>query len=112
MWTIVPDRKKEEDLSYIKKPSDWSGLDVYFIGMNIFLEFLARNIQHIFVFIRKRRQHYIFIGFDSLSQMSFRRKLPKTVKYIEEEFDAVVLDGMQRSFNNNIRKRNISFFHE
>ncbi|VDM11989.1 unnamed protein product [Wuchereria bancrofti] len=63
LWTIVPDRKKEEDLSHIKKPSDWSGLDVY------------------------------FIGFDSLSQMSFRRKLPKTVKYIEEEFDAVVLDG-------------------
>lgn len=31
--------------------------------------------------------------------MSFRRKLPKTVKYIEEEMDAVVLDGMQRSFN-------------
>uniref|UniRef100_A0A158Q6Z7 Uncharacterized protein n=1 Tax=Elaeophora elaphi TaxID=1147741 RepID=A0A158Q6Z7_9BILA len=63
LWTIVPDRKKEEDLSYIKKPAKWSGLDVY------------------------------FIGFDSLSQMSFRRKLPKTVKYIEEELDAVVLDG-------------------
>ncbi|KAK6111077.1 hypothetical protein QQG55_42215 [Brugia pahangi] len=63
LWTIVPDRKKEEDLSHIKKSPDWSGLDVY------------------------------FIGFDSLSQMSFRRKLPKTVKYIEEEFDAVVLDG-------------------
>uniref|UniRef100_A0A915PL71 DUF229 domain-containing protein n=1 Tax=Setaria digitata TaxID=48799 RepID=A0A915PL71_9BILA len=63
LWTVVPDRKKEEDLSHIKKPSDWSGLDVY------------------------------FIGFDSLSQLSFRRKLPKTVKFIEEEFDGVVLDG-------------------
>ncbi|VDK85954.1 unnamed protein product [Litomosoides sigmodontis] len=63
LWTIVPDRKKEEALSHIKKPAQWSGLDVY------------------------------FIGFDSLSQMSFRRKLPKTVKYIEEELDAVVLDG-------------------
>uniref|UniRef100_A0A1I7VZ31 DUF229 domain-containing protein n=1 Tax=Loa loa TaxID=7209 RepID=A0A1I7VZ31_LOALO len=92
LWTIVPDRKKEEDLSYIKKPSDWSGLDVYFIGVDIF-EFFARNMQHVFMFLRKQKYHYIFIGFDSLSQMSFRRKLPKTVKYIEEEFDAVVLDG-------------------
>ncbi|VDK68396.1 unnamed protein product [Onchocerca ochengi] len=63
LWTIVPDRKKVEDLSHIKKSSQWSGLDVY------------------------------FIGFDSLSQMSFRRKLPKTVKFIEEELDAVVLNG-------------------
>lgn len=39
--------------------------------------------------------------------MSFRRKLPKTVKYIEEEFDAVVLDGEQCSLNN-IKKRSIS----
>ncbi|CAJ0601293.1 unnamed protein product [Cylicocyclus nassatus] len=34
-----------------------------------------------------------FLGFDSLSQMSFRRKLPKSVKVLEEVFDAVVLNG-------------------
>ncbi|VDK49565.1 unnamed protein product [Anisakis simplex] len=33
------------------------------------------------------------LGFDSLSQMSFRRKLPLTVKYVEETLEAVVLDG-------------------
>ncbi|CAJ0604862.1 unnamed protein product [Cylicocyclus nassatus] len=34
-----------------------------------------------------------FLGFDSLSQMSFRRKLPKSVKVIEEILEAVVLQG-------------------
>ncbi|VDM72817.1 unnamed protein product [Strongylus vulgaris] len=34
-----------------------------------------------------------FLGFDSLSQMSFRRKLPKSVQVIEETLGAVVLNG-------------------
>lgn len=33
------------------------------------------------------------LSFDSLSQMSFRRNLPKTVKFIEEEIGSVVLNG-------------------
>uniref|UniRef100_A0A914CD67 DUF229 domain containing protein n=1 Tax=Acrobeloides nanus TaxID=290746 RepID=A0A914CD67_9BILA len=41
----------------------WSGLDVY------------------------------FLGFDSLSQMSFRRQLPKTVKFLEESMQSVILNG-------------------
>lgn len=45
------------------QPDDWSGLDVYFLGM------------------------------DSLSQMTYRRKLPKTVKYLEEVMGSVVLNG-------------------
>ncbi|KJH41424.1 hypothetical protein DICVIV_12604 [Dictyocaulus viviparus] len=34
-----------------------------------------------------------FLGFDSLSQMSFRRKLPKTVKVLEETLKSVILNG-------------------
>ncbi|CAI5447479.1 unnamed protein product [Caenorhabditis angaria] len=34
-----------------------------------------------------------FLGFDSLSQMSFRRKLPNTVKFLEETMESVVLNG-------------------
>ncbi|KHJ92230.1 hypothetical protein OESDEN_07888 [Oesophagostomum dentatum] len=34
-----------------------------------------------------------FLGFDSLSQMSFRRKLPLSVKVLEETLGAVVLNG-------------------
>ncbi|RCN50084.1 hypothetical protein ANCCAN_03915 [Ancylostoma caninum] len=58
-------RKKDEDL--LKRGSalspDGSGLNVY------------------------------FLGFDSLSQMSFRRKMPKSVDVLEKTLDAVVLDG-------------------
>ncbi|KHN79853.1 hypothetical protein Tcan_07595 [Toxocara canis] len=64
LWTIVPNETRVMELKKKKRPSDWSGLDVY------------------------------FIGFDSLSQMSFRRKLPLTVKYVEERLEAVVLDGL------------------
>uniref|UniRef100_F1KSG8 non-specific serine/threonine protein kinase n=2 Tax=Ascaris TaxID=6251 RepID=F1KSG8_ASCSU len=63
LWTLVPNSARVEELAKVKRPTDWSGLDVY------------------------------FIGFDSLSQMSFRRKLPLTVKFVEEELGAVVLDG-------------------
>ncbi|KAK6055672.1 hypothetical protein COOONC_06821 [Cooperia oncophora] len=34
-----------------------------------------------------------FLGFDSLSQMSFRRKLPKTVEVLENSLGSVVLNG-------------------
>ncbi|WKY03684.1 hypothetical protein Q1695_004996 [Nippostrongylus brasiliensis] len=34
-----------------------------------------------------------FLGFDSLSQMSFRRKLPKTVQLLEGTLGSVVLNG-------------------
>lgn len=64
MWTVVPNTTRLEYLNKIEKPKDWSGLDVY------------------------------FIGYDSLSQMSFRRKLPKTVKFIEEVLEGVVLNGI------------------
>ncbi|CAI2352336.1 unnamed protein product [Caenorhabditis sp. 36 PRJEB53466] len=42
----------------------------------------------------KRKSYNIyFLGFDSLSQMSFRRKLPKTVKFLEETLGSTVLNG-------------------
>ncbi|EYB84592.1 hypothetical protein Y032_0314g2249 [Ancylostoma ceylanicum] len=58
-------RKKDEDLlkSGSKPSPDGSGLNVY------------------------------FLGFDSLSQMTFRRKLKKSVDVLEKTFGAVVLDG-------------------
>uniref|UniRef100_A0A914ZF39 Uncharacterized protein n=1 Tax=Parascaris univalens TaxID=6257 RepID=A0A914ZF39_PARUN len=62
LWTLIPNDTRVQELAYAKRPNDWSGLDVY------------------------------FIGFDSLSQMSFRRKLPLTVKFVEQELGAVVLD--------------------
>ncbi|VDD90552.1 unnamed protein product [Enterobius vermicularis] len=34
-WTVVANDSRVEALSQIKKPEDWSGLDVYFIGYNI-----------------------------------------------------------------------------
>lgn len=34
-----------------------------------------------------------FLGFDSLSQMSFRRKLPKTVEVLEKTLGSIVLNG-------------------
>uniref|UniRef100_A0A0N4WMR4 Sulfatase domain-containing protein n=1 Tax=Haemonchus placei TaxID=6290 RepID=A0A0N4WMR4_HAEPC len=34
-----------------------------------------------------------FLGFDSLSHMSFRRKMPKTVEVLEKSLGAVVLNG-------------------
>ncbi|GMT10823.1 hypothetical protein PFISCL1PPCAC_2120, partial [Pristionchus fissidentatus] len=35
----------------------------------------------------------LMLSFDSVSQMTFRRKLPKTVKFLEESLKAVVLNG-------------------
>lgn len=35
----------------------------------------------------------LFLGFDSLSQQAFRRNLPLTVDYLEEEMGSVVLNG-------------------
>ena len=39
-----------------------------------------------------------FLGFDSLSQMSFRRNLPKTVGFLENVMEAVVLNGFNWPF--------------
>ncbi|GMS80429.1 hypothetical protein PENTCL1PPCAC_2604, partial [Pristionchus entomophagus] len=41
----------------------------------------------------KKRWSVLMISFDSVSQMTFRRKLPKTVKYLEEELGTIVLNG-------------------
>lgn len=61
--TIVPKEDKIKVLMNKQKPKDWSGLNIY------------------------------FLGFDSLSQMAFRRNLPKTTKFLEETMGAVVLNG-------------------
>ena len=61
--TIVPQEETIKSLKDIKKPNDWSGLNVH------------------------------FLGFDSLSQMSFRRNLPKSVEYLEKVMGSVVLNG-------------------
>ncbi|VDM44229.1 unnamed protein product [Toxocara canis] len=63
LLTVLPKTKRVEQLRAIRKPSDWSGLDVF------------------------------FLGFDSLSQMSFRRKLPRTTRFLEEKLNAVILNG-------------------
>ncbi|GMS95831.1 hypothetical protein PENTCL1PPCAC_18006 [Pristionchus entomophagus] len=63
MMNVVRLEKREEELKRAKRGEDWSGLDVY------------------------------FLGFDSLSQMSFRRTLPKTVEFLENELGSVVLNG-------------------
>lgn len=41
----------------------------------------------------KKPYNVYFLGFDSLSQMSFRRKLPKTVDFLEKKLGSVVLNG-------------------
>ncbi|EFO84083.1 hypothetical protein CRE_16932 [Caenorhabditis remanei] len=41
----------------------------------------------------KKAYNVYFLGFDSLSQMSFRRKLPETVKFLEKTLGSVVLNG-------------------
>uniref|UniRef100_A0A8R1E3N2 Uncharacterized protein n=1 Tax=Caenorhabditis japonica TaxID=281687 RepID=A0A8R1E3N2_CAEJA len=41
----------------------------------------------------KKAYNVYFLGFDSLSQMSFRRKLPQTVKFLEETLGSTVLNG-------------------
>ncbi|KAI1709196.1 hypothetical protein Ddc_13969 [Ditylenchus destructor] len=61
--TIVPNKAKIEELQQVKRDDDWSGLNVY------------------------------ILGFDSLSQMSFRRNLPKTTEYLENVMNASVFNG-------------------
>lgn len=63
MMNVVRLDKRVEELAEKKRGEDWSGLNVY------------------------------FLGFDSLSQMSFRRTLPKTVEFLENELGSVVLNG-------------------
>ncbi|GMR62931.1 hypothetical protein PMAYCL1PPCAC_33126 [Pristionchus mayeri] len=41
----------------------------------------------------KKRWSVLMMSFDSVSQMTFRRKLPKTAKFLEEELGTVVLNG-------------------
>jgi hypothetical protein len=51
--------------------------------------------------LRMKRKHHnvnrtmnvYILSFDSLSQMSFRRNLPKTVKFLEEDMDFTVFNG-------------------
>lgn len=61
--TAVPRKEAVERARSATKPNNWSGLNVY------------------------------VLGFDSLSQMAMRRSLPKTVKYLEDAMQAVVLNG-------------------
>ncbi|GMR50749.1 hypothetical protein PMAYCL1PPCAC_20944, partial [Pristionchus mayeri] len=47
---------------------------------------------------KQQRDHYkkwnvLMVSFDSVSQMTFRRKLPKTVRFLEEKLEAVVMNG-------------------
>ncbi|KAK0413603.1 hypothetical protein QR680_006898 [Steinernema hermaphroditum] len=63
LMTVVRNETKVKNLKTKKQPKDWSGLNVYFFGL------------------------------DSLSQMAYRRSLPKTVEYFEKEMKGVVLDG-------------------
>ncbi|GMT08917.1 hypothetical protein PFISCL1PPCAC_214, partial [Pristionchus fissidentatus] len=41
----------------------------------------------------KTKPSVLILSFDSLSQMTFRRKLPKTVNFLEKQMEAVVLNG-------------------
>ena len=52
-----------------------------------------------------------FLGFDSLSQMSFRRKLKKTVKVLEDIIGSVVLNGILFSFENELFTFSSETFH-
>jgi hypothetical protein len=62
--TITPNNTIIERLRRIKKPADWSGLNVY------------------------------IIGFDSLSRLTFQRKMRQSFKYLTEQLDAVFLEGL------------------
>lgn len=64
--TIVPDAKTVERSKQTKRPAAWSGLNVH------------------------------FLGFDSLSQMNFRRNLPKSVDFLENTMGSVVLNGTRQ----------------
>uniref|UniRef100_A0A915EAU1 Protein kinase domain-containing protein n=1 Tax=Ditylenchus dipsaci TaxID=166011 RepID=A0A915EAU1_9BILA len=61
--TVVPKLDKLKKLKTMKKTSSWSGLNVY------------------------------ILGFDSLSQMAFRRSLPETTEYLEKVMKSVVFNG-------------------
>ncbi|TKR68068.1 hypothetical protein L596_024110 [Steinernema carpocapsae] len=63
LMTVVPQKERLAELKTKHQPADWSGLNVFIMGM------------------------------DSLSQMAFRRVLPKTVAYFEKMMEGVVLNG-------------------
>ena len=60
---LVPSDAAIKRARQAERPKDWSGLNVF------------------------------ILGFDSLSQQSFRRNLPLTVEYLENTMDAIVLNG-------------------
>jgi hypothetical protein len=60
---IIPGQDIIEKAEKIQRSSTWSGLSVY------------------------------WFSFDSLSQMAFRRLLPKTVEYLEKQLGAITLNG-------------------
>lgn len=60
---LVPNNEAIQRSRQTKRPVDWSGLNV------------------------------LILGFDSLSQQAFRRNLPLTVAYLENELQAVTLNG-------------------
>uniref|UniRef100_A0A1I7Y327 DUF229 domain-containing protein n=1 Tax=Steinernema glaseri TaxID=37863 RepID=A0A1I7Y327_9BILA len=63
LMTIVPQTERIKEQKQKKQPDDWSGLNVFFMGM------------------------------DSLSQMAYRRVMPKTVEYFEKIMKGIVLNG-------------------
>ncbi|TMS37546.1 hypothetical protein L596_004455 [Steinernema carpocapsae] len=63
LMTIVPNKDRVEEQKKKKQPDNWSGMNVFFMGI------------------------------DSLSQMAYRRVLPKTVDYFENVMKGVVLNG-------------------
>lgn len=62
----VPKQSRLEELekAQLNRPSAWSGLNVY------------------------------ILGFDSLSQMAFRRNLPLTTNYLENVMGSAVINGI------------------
>ncbi|CAJ0579700.1 unnamed protein product, partial [Mesorhabditis spiculigera] len=63
LMSVVRNEEAVQRAKERSQPDDWSGLDVYFVSL------------------------------DSVSQMTFRRKLPKTVAYFEKILGGVVLDA-------------------
>lgn len=62
--TVAAKPHKLEKLKEIKQPKNWSGLNVY------------------------------ILGFDSVSQMEFRRNMPKTVDYLENVMKTNIFNGI------------------
>lgn len=61
--TVVASSKRLAELKAVKRAENWSGLNVY------------------------------ILGFDSMSQMEYRRNLPKTVDYLENQLKSNIFNG-------------------